>query len=366
MPFTAAEITSIGNATLEYFLNKGEAFDQSIQDKPLLAKMEGSMKTFSGGNENISVGIKGTYGAGGTNDGVVGYTHDDTVNFYTPSNIDRARYPWREHHHGIELTHTELKIDGLSVVDTNGAETKSHSRREMYVLVGLFENKLEDMAEMYARTMNALLWDNGVADSKALAGIRSIILDIPTLGTVGGIDASLAAKSWWRNRSRTAAFAADPSFDAAHGGGAVTSTPASGGSLAQTLQSEMRQLRRFGGRIDCFFAGSDFIGALEVEMRANGYYSQSGFRGSQDASMGNLMFDGIKIVYDPTLDDIGRSRYAYLWDSRRIYLMGMQDEWKKTHTPARPSNQFIMNRSMTCTGQMVAQQRNAALVIEIA
>ena len=79
MAFTAGEVTNIANAALDYYYNKGDTFKQSIQSKPLLRLMEGSAKSFPGGKGSISLGVKGTYGAGGTNDRVVGYTHNDTV-----------------------------------------------------------------------------------------------------------------------------------------------------------------------------------------------------------------------------------------------------------------------------------------------
>jgi hypothetical protein len=158
MAFTAGELTNIANASLDYFLNKGDTFKQTLQNKPLLSFMEKGAKSFPGGKGDISLAIKGVYGAGGTNDGVAGFTHNDTVNFYTPANIDRVKYPWREHHIGLTLTHTELKIDGLSVVDTDGKETSAHSQREMHVLVNLLEDKLEDFGEQYSRSMNKLLW----------------------------------------------------------------------------------------------------------------------------------------------------------------------------------------------------------------
>lgn len=366
MAFTAGEVANIANAALDFYLNRGDTFKQTIQSKPLLNKFERRPKTFPGGKGDISLAVKGAYGAGGVNDTVAGYTHNDTVNFYTPANIERANYPWREHHLGLTLTQTELKIDGISVVDTDGKETRSHSRREMTMLVNLLNDKLEDLGEQYARSMNDLLWGDGTTDAKALAGIKSIITDIPTTGTVGGIDA--ATKTWWRNRAHTAAFAGALSFDASYGGGAVTSSPANGGALLQLLQQELRQLKRYGGNPDCFYAGSDFIDAMEVELRANGnYFSDAGEAGKTlDGSLGDLKFKGIPVLYDPTLDDDGRAKFGYLWDSRHIYLMAMQDEWKRQHTPSRPPNQFVLYRSLTCTGQVVAQQRNSALVVEIA
>jgi hypothetical protein len=358
--FTAGELSNIANATLDFYYNKGDTFKQSIQAKPLLRFLESGAKSFPGGKGNISLAVKGDYGAGGTNDKVVGYTHNDTVNFYTPANILRVNYPWREHHMGLTLTHTELKIDGISVTDDggDGSSLSNHSDRDVTVLVNLLQDKLEDFGEQYARSMNTLMWGDGVADAKALAGMRSIILDVPNAGTLGGL--SHVTYSWWRNRAATAAYGT------AGGRGAVTSATANGGALIQFLQQEYRQLIRYGGRPTKFLAGSDFISAMEVEFRANGNYTMTGFQGSQDGSMGQMKFMGCTIEYDPTLDDIGRSKFAYWWDPRHIFLMKQDGEWDHKFTPARPYNQFVLYKSQTHTGQMVAQQINSALVVAIA
>lgn len=359
MAFTAGELTNISNAALDYFYNKGDTFKQSIQAKPLLRFLEGSAKSFPGGKGNISLAVKGAYGAGGVNDHVVGYTHNDAVNFYTPANIQRVNYPWREHHIGLTLTHTELKIDGISVTDEmgNGSSTSNHSDRDVTVLVNLLQDKLEDFGEMYARSMNALLWGDGTSDAKALAGIQSLILAVPNTGSTGGL---ARTNTWWRNRAATAAFGA------AGGRGAVTSDPANGGALLQFLQQEYRQLIRYGGRPTKMLAGSDFINAMEIEFRANGNYSMTGFTGNQDGSMGQLKFGNTTVEYDPTLDDLGFNKRAYWWDPRHIYLMKQEGEWDHRFTPARPYNQFVVYKSMTHTGQMVAQQLNSSLVVEIA
>ena len=89
--------------------------------------MVAKKKYFPGGKGDISVAVSGAFGAGGVNDTLKGYTHNDTVVFYTPANIKRANYPWREHHIGLQLTHTELKIDGISVVDP-GSQRRAHDR----------------------------------------------------------------------------------------------------------------------------------------------------------------------------------------------------------------------------------------------
>jgi hypothetical protein len=114
-------------------------------------------------------------------------------------------------------------------------------------------------------------------------------------------------------------------------------------------------------------AGSAFIDALMIERRANGYYSMTGFSNSQDISSGDIILPGgTKVQYDPTLDDLGKSKRMYWFDPKCIFLMAMEDEWRKDHTPARPYNIFVLYKSITSTGQMVATMLNSSLVIDIA
>ena len=138
--------------------------------------MDGKAKTFPGGKSDLSVAVKGVYTTQ-----VAGYTHNDTVAYANPANIQRANYAWKEHHSGISVTLTELKKDGISVTDsTTSNSVTNHSGRDKTVLVNLFQDKLDDMLEGYSRGMNDLLYGDGTADANALAGIRSIIVDDPT------------------------------------------------------------------------------------------------------------------------------------------------------------------------------------------
>jgi len=370
MAFTANEIANIANATLDYYFNKGGQFDQTIQEKPLLNLFENRKKTFPGGKGNISLAVVGTYGDGSGNDVVKGYTHNDTVAFFTPANIKRANFPWREHHIGLTLTHTELKIDGISVVDTNGEKTSEHSKRELTVLVNLLEQKLFSLGEQYARTMNTLMWGDGTADAKALAGMQSIIKANPCTGTCGGLDQTAATGfTWWRNRAFTAAMATQIGTvpgDAISGGGPITSNTAAGGALLQALSKQYYQLIRYGGKPTVALAGSAFIDAMQVERRANGFYSMVGPADTKDVSIGDTILPGgTKIQYDPTLDDLGFSKRLYWFDPKCIFLMAMEDEWRKDHTPARPYNIFVLYKSITSTGQVCATQLNSSMVMDI-
>lgn len=348
MPFTAAELANAANALLDYHI-RGPALSQTIQDKPILKAMKSKQKTFPGGKEFITMPVKGDYTTT-----IQGFSHDDTVTYRNPANLKRVQYNWYEIHAGISCTLSELKKDGISVVDSlNSADTTEHSEREMVVLTGLLQDKIEDMTEGWARSFNEMLWRDGTQDAKKVPGITSIIVDDPTTAVVGGL--SGAVHTWWRNRALV-------------GSNKITSNVANGGALIQKIQQEYRQLRRYGGNPDVWVAGSSFIDALETEMRANGNYSDTGFaaRGKTDFGMADVYFKGKQIIYDPTLDDLGYAKRMYVIDSRHLFLDVMEGEDMKQHTPARPAEKYVMYRAMTWTGGLVCDQRNCHGVYEIA
>jgi hypothetical protein len=359
MPFTADEIANINNSTLENYINKGTVFAQNVQNKPLVKVMNSRAGSFSGGKDNVSFAIKSGQGGGA----LAGYTHDDPVSFYNPTGTKRARFPWKEHHIGMNFTHTELKVDGIEVMDEGAdASTEAISGREEFALANLLDEKMEILGEDFAFSLNRLLWGDGTTDSKALAGIQSLILANPGVGSTGGV--SRVANPWWRNRAATAAFGG------AGGQGAITSAPTGGGALVNFLEREKLQLTRFanGGTSYVQLAGSDFIDAYKREMRANGFYSQTGWSDTQDASMGDIQWNGKPIQYDPTLDDLGMAKRMYVIDvgSRGVKLLYLNGKRIKKHNPARPYDRYVIYNGMTTTAVMVAKQLNTSAVYDIA
>lgn len=346
MAFTNAELANITASALDYYV-KGPAFAQNIQEKPLLKALTSKQKTFPGGKGNISIPVTFDYTTS-----IAGFTHNDTVSYANPANTKRASFPWKEIHAGISLTLTELKHDGLSVVDSsNGASTSKHSERDLTVLTGLLDEKLKDMTEGWARSFNEMLWLDGTQDAKVVPGITSLITDDPTTGTVGGIDRATNAK--WRNRSAV---------------GANAIVWISGQQkVSEFLRKEVRQLTRFGGKPSLVLCGSGFLEYLDKEITSKGVYTQEGFSKSDtDIGLAGITMRGIgTFVYDPTLDDLGFQNRAYFIDQSNINLMVMDGEDKKQHNPARPHDQYVLYRAMTWTGGLTGKQFTGCAVYEI-
>ncbi len=97
---------------------------------------------------------------------------------------------------------------------------------------------------------------------------------------------------------------------------------------------------------------------MEVELRANGQYAQNGWKGGNgtvDGAMPQIVWNGITITYDPTLDDLGLEKTMYDIDMLRIMLLYMSGEKKKKANPARPHDRFVMYRGLSTTGLMVTK-----------
>lgn len=346
--FTASEIENVMNATLDYYI-RGDALSQTIQDKPTLAAFQKKQKTFPGSRGSIKGNVKGDYTTS-----FMGFSGDDTVEYKNPANVKQFEYNWFEMHAGISCTYSELKSNGISIVDSlTGDRTRRHSDNSLAVLTDLLQDKLEDMGEGTARSMNGILFRDGTQSAKVFPGIASIITASPTTGVVGGIDRSV--NTWWQNRALT--------------GASKITASASAQTLTKTLRKEVRQLVRYGGKPSLLPAGSAFLEALELEIHEKGTYTQNGFinNGATDLGSPDIKMRGVgNFYYEPQMDDLGMSKFCYFIDPAHLKLMVMDGEDWKRHSPARSPDKYVLYRAITWTGALIADKMNCHGLYEVA
>lgn len=336
----------IASAALTYFV-RGPALAQTTQNKPLLKALRGSQKSFPGGKDNISTPVQGAF-MSDTVGFFAGYSEDDILAFAQAANILRASFPWKELHAGLIISWTELKKDGVTVVDSG--RTSDHTRAELTRLTSILSNRLADYGESWSRSLNDMLWRDGSQDAKAMPGMLSILTDVNNVGTTGGLDK--ATYPWWRQIIKLN----------------VQVSP-SDQTLSQELRRQLIQLRRYGGRPNRAFCGADFIDALQKEVQAKGIYTQEGFKseGKTDLGMASIrLMDLGTFEYDPTLDSLGLSKRCYIYDDRHIQLQPMEGEDNKVLKPERPYNYAVFLQSMTWTGGLIANQLNCNAVFSVA
>lgn len=337
--------TDLASALLPFY-TRGDTISQTMEDKPLLKWFEDNKKTFPGGNAYISDPVQGAYMSDSTT--LQGYSQDDQLQFGQAMNIQRTNFPWKEHNYGLIISWTELKADGITISDHQ--KITQHSEKELFVLADILKNRMSDYIESYTRSKARLFFLDGSQDPKAMPGLKSILTDTAAVGTTGGINR--ATYSWWQHRVNLA----------------LVSSPENQ-SLCRFFQSELRQLKKYGGKPSFAVCGSDFLNGLELEVWSKGTLTQEGFvnKGKTKFGMSEISLLGLgTFTWDPMLDDLGEGKRCYIIDDRRLKVRPMEDEDDKMLTPERPYNYAVFLYNQTWTGVMTATQLNANGVYALA
>lgn len=339
-------VQSVTDYALDFFV-RGDMLIQTEQEKPLLAFLNAGKKEFPGGKQYVSEPVKGTV----MNDTVgffAGVTADDALIFTQQAQGVRAQFAWKQQHAGLVITFTQLLQDGISVTDGE-QQTAEHAETALTRLTGILKDALDDFGMSWARAKNTMLWLDGAQDSKQVPGVKSLLLDDPTTGTVGGL--SQATYSWWRSRVNLSLV---PS--------------AENQTMSKFFRNEAIQLKKRGGRPNKALCGSLFWDALMQEYEKKGMYTTTGFANkNNDIGMDQISMAGIgTFQYDPTIDDLGEAKRCYIFDSRRITLRPIEGENNKTLAPARPYQYMVVLKSMTDASALETTQLNGMGIYGIA
>jgi len=352
MAFPTSAANDVANAVLDWY-TRGPAVAQSIQNKPLLRVLNETKKTFPAGKQYVHSNVVGAWMISNTTVGpgtdtfMGGYSESEQLSFFTSDHIQDVKYEWKEVHAGLLITWTELKKSGISIND--GGQVARHTASELAVLTDLLEDRYADFLESWQQAKNNMLWKDGSQDSTQVPGVLSILTDDPTAGSTGGL---ARTNTWWRHRTLV--------------GASKVTASASEQTLTKALRKELVQLRRYGGQPSRALCGSDFLEGLRLEIHEKGYYTQTGFTGTQDIGIGAIRLDNLVFEYDPTLDSLGLSKRCYIVDTRRLRLRPMEGEDDKLSFPERPYDYAIFLKSMFWTGALECTQLNAQGVYEVA
>jgi hypothetical protein len=226
--FGTAVAADLANLLLIHY-ERGKTLSQTTQDKPLLRELESTKKQFAAGNAQISEPVQGSY-MSDTPGFMQPYSEDDALTFGQSQNALRVTYSWYEIAWNLVITHSELKKDGITIND--GQSESEHSGRDLDILTDVLENRIMDYDESITRTKNTMFWGDGSQNAKQVPGVTSIVTDTPTVNSTGGLNR--ATYWWWQHRALV-------------GGNKITAS-ALDQTLSRRLRSELRQLRRFGGK----------------------------------------------------------------------------------------------------------------------
>lgn len=188
----SSTLTEIVTTTLRN--RTGKLADNVTKNNALLMRMKkkGKVKTVSGGRtivQELEYAENGTYKR---------YSGYESLNI-SPSDVFT----------GAEFNYAQaavaVSISGLEMIQNSGEEA----------IIDLLESRIQNAERTLTNNIALDCYSDGTADGgRQIGGLQLIVDSTPLTGTVGGIDASTTAGSFWRNIA----------FSSATDGGAAATT----------------------------------------------------------------------------------------------------------------------------------------------
>lgn len=360
MPISPAQLALGANTQLEVYASE-DPVDQIGQERPLLQWLLSKKKVTGGGNEYFNEKVRKSYDANYQN-----YEGDDQVSYNRRDTTRLAKFGYASFHDGFGLNEDELARNGIILTDDAEAQMTD---AEEYQIVNLLKENMLVLKEGVQENLDLEVHRDGSQDPDAVVGLDGLISTTPAVGTVGGIDSSLAANAYWRNNANMAI------------------STAVAGTLAAAMQTTWRACSRYGngGSPDYIVAGSAFVDAYikDATLTQNRQLMITGKGGTPaiSASVGTgqvktgAFFNGIEIIWDPTfdsLDDIlGVITYpwkkrCYFLNSKFLTFRPMQGHWMVNRKPPRVYDRYVHYWGLTAKYRLTTKKRNAHAVLSIA
>lgn len=235
-----------------------ELVDNVLNHNILLARLnrKGNVRPVSGGVkilENLMYAENGT---------VLWYSGYDTLSVQASDVLTSAEYDWKQ-------LNTNVTMSGLEELQNSGKEAV-HNLMKARITVA--EKTLQN-------TMGAaLFYSNTENGGKAIGGLQHLVADLPTSGTVGGIDT--AAQTWWANQYYD--FSAN-------------SVTASATTIMHAVNTAYLACVRGTDAPDLAVAGSTYFNYFEEALQP-----QQRFTSASEAEAGfrSYKYKGMDVVYD--------------------------------------------------------------------
>ncbi len=160
--------------------------DNVTKNNALLARLnaKGKIRPIDGGSKILE---ELEYGEGD----LTWYSGYDTIT-YTPKQLFTAA------EYAMKMCAVPVAISGEDMLKNSGKE----------MMINLFEKRIANAEKTMRNKLSAALYSDGTGSSgKEIGGLKLLIADDPTTGTVGNINRATEGNEFWRNQASTAAAA---------------------------------------------------------------------------------------------------------------------------------------------------------------
>ena len=237
MAIPNSSYTELITTTLDNY--RDELSDNILNHNPLLARLnrKGNVDTATGGAkllENLMYAENGTF---------LWYSGYEELDVSSSDVLTSANFDWKQ-------ANVNVTMSGLEELQNSG-KAAVHNWMKARIRVAEITSKNAIAA--------ALFFSNTENGGKSIGGLQHLVADLPTSGTVGGIDSSL--QSWWRNQFYD--FSTE----------SVTAGPT---TIVHAMNEIHRRTLRGTDKVDFWVAGGTYFTYFEESMQPNQRYMAAG------------------------------------------------------------------------------------------
>ena len=261
----------------------GKLADNVSDHNALLSRLKAKNKIrpISGGSKIVE---ELEYGQGD----MIWYSGYDQIN-YTPKQLFTAA------EFALKLCAVPVAINGEDMLKNSGKEQ----------MIDLFEKRVENAKKTMINQMSVAIYGDGTASSgKAIGGLKLLVADDPTSGTVGAINRATKGNEFWRNLSVTADEA-------------LTSE-----TIRKKMDKLFLALTRGTDKPDLIVADNSMYSKYEEGLTPLQRFSDAKLA---DAGFQTLKFKGVDVIYDGGKGGRCPEGHMYFLNTDYIYLRPHKD-----------------------------------------
>lgn len=320
-----ASFDTVATATIANY--RKQLVDNLIDKQKLLWKLksQGFITEDKGGRSIVQPLMYATNGT------VASYSGYDLLDVSPSAGITAAEYSWK-------YLAGSVVISGQEEFENSGDKSR---------IFNLLDAKIKQLETSFKIEVNRQLFADGTGNSsKDITGLALAVEDGTAWATYGGIDGSVSANSWWRNRYLD--------FDTFHGG--ATTFGATDGQSTKGLKI-MRNMFNLcsvdGESPDLIVTTQELYEAYEAVVEGKLQLAQVDTK-MADAGFQNILFKKVPIVWDSEMNDEGM---LFLNSKYMKFVVGQGRNF--TQTPfIRPQNQDAKVSQLQLAAQLTLSKRN--------
>lgn len=190
------------------------------------------------------------------------YSGYETVGVESSDTLTSANFDWKQ-------ANCNVTVSGLEEIQNRGKQAVHN----------LVKSRISVAEKTMANNIGAaLFYANTESGGKAIGGLQHLVADLPTSGTVGGIDRS--AQSFWRNQY----------YDFS-----TESVTASATTIQHAMNATYLNCLRGTDKPDLIVAGSTYFTYYEESLQPQQRFMSAG---TADGGFDTYKYKGADVVYD--------------------------------------------------------------------